>query len=496
MEDERNQPDTMHTTLCPLGMPPRILRALVRKALEPVGPHDQITHVSIESHRAALALRVPLVGDVSESASDVMTRICSTLKIAPTSSVVTLASIHLYALGSVTRVRGDKIVDFAACVGVGADDGCAALVVDVWDEIAMSVVPCHVGAASLCLPSEHCDRPCIIMRLIADKSSELVPTPGVAPSGARPGARPAVAATHRARPVQKKKVAAAVVAVQQPIDEPLPVDTENRRRTVAEDLLGGATCMSDISDIHALYVVLKEGVDAHIDDCRVKAFMILERAPPPICRLCATSYAGHAGTCKQDSRELAVFLNEKDITAFAPAELRTAVASAAYELRAWREWKERALFALKDLELSSLAQRERSFLVSHNIAVDELDAPSRIFDLTRNEAGEVDEEAQLTANIEACRKNMEWFADSSPTRSRFRFKLTIAPSATTTDRFRVITARAAPPWTGLIKALTNNWDDLANRPTRSLLSETVAREMESRKRKRSTKKSKKAVTSV
>jgi hypothetical protein len=493
MEDERRQIDPMHATLCSLGMPPRILRALVRKALEPVGPHDQITHVSIESHRTALALRVPLVGDVSASASDVMTRICSTLKIDPMSSVVTLASIHLYALGSLARVRADKIVDFAACERDGADDSCAALVVDVSNEIEMSVVPCRLGAASLCLPSKHCDRPCIIMRLTAEKSSDPVPAPGVA----LPGARPAVAATHRARPTQKKKkVTDAVVVVPQPIDEPLPVHDENRRRTVAEDLLGGATCMSDISDIRALYVVLKEGVDAHINGCKVKAFMILERAPPPICRLCATSYASHIGTCKQDNRELAVFLNEKDITAFAPAELRMAVASAACELRTWREWKERALFALKDLELSSLAQRERAFLVSHNIAVDELDAPSRIFDLTRNEAGEVDEEAQLAANIEACRKNMEWFADSSPTRSRFRFKLTIAPSAATTDRFRVITARAAPPWTGLIKALTNNWDDLANRPTRSLLSETVAREMESRKRKRSTKKSKKAIKSV
>lgn len=151
-------------------------------------------------------------------------------------------------------------------------------------------------------------------------------------------------------------------------------------------------------------------------------------------------------------------------------------------LSAWRDWKQRTLAELKEQNLQSLAVKEYEFLTSHNIAEDGMDSQSKIFDLVLSPDGTIDKEAQLERNIAACRKNLTWFEDTVPQSAKYRFKMLIWPTPPLKNTYRMITARAAPTWCGLVKALVNKWDEERNCPTRALLQPYMARHLNKLKR--------------
>jgi hypothetical protein len=454
-------------------------QALVRKTLESVDTHDRMTHVQIELHRDPLLIRLP------QSASQDNADITS----------ARLISIHLHSPALIPRSDTLLSLPVEDCL----DEQGIMIIVDAADELDVSIVRCQMDNPSFCLLPPYCPRGTILLRATIEKCHPQANNSATTPVAkektyAQPYPTTHVSAqpyptTHvSAQPYPTDRAPSSIGIDVLPIGRLLPIG----RPGVTDQLLIGLTCLKGINDIRVLYSVLSNGIEAHINKCKVKEFMVLQGIPLPTCAVCNLPYVQQevkAGTkvsasCQHNSEELLMFTTTENQVTIDPCKLGNALLLGEHELQALREWKTRALCVIKAQELSSFAQRERAFLVSHNIASADLNAPDQFFDLIRNETGEVDEEAQLMANLEACSSNMQWFEDTSSDRARFRFKLTIAPPADAPDKFRIITARAAPHWTGLVKALTNNWDNLRNRPTRTLLNAKVSQAIETRKRKR------------
>jgi hypothetical protein len=451
-----------------IGIPIRMSRSLMRKALMHA-VYDCITHIEIEADRSALFVKVP-----GQDKDDGL-----------------LVALHIYAPGSQSSDRNSYFVDLPHKPDhphQSASERCIVVV-----DVQYPHHSCNVDAVqSLCISPL---RPVIILQIHRPITCEYEPS--FVPTLSNPSPH-----THA--------VTIPSITSTRPDDRPMCDDgpmcaTDSRAVPAtgnpiaclghAEMIGAGTACLKGIDDIRCMYLALSNGIDAYINMSKVKAFMILSNVIPPICATCNAGYVQHeaksgttvSASCSHDSKELACLLTSKDHINIDQDTFQSTLASALCELHALRDWKVRALVTLKAQELSNLAQKERAFLVSHNIASEKLNSHKHVFDLIRLHTGEVDEALQLAANIEACSSNMHWFEDTSPARARFRFKLTIAPPVLEPDKYRIITARAAPSWSGLVKALTSNWDETTNLPTRTLLNNNVIKAIESRKRKRPAK---------
>jgi hypothetical protein len=446
--------------LTSLGLPLRMSRSLMRKALEPhqmcmnsPSSPDRLIHIEIEEHRQAIRLQLPR--HKSRHSGDCL-----------------LKSIHIYTPSRTNelQIAQSRFVELDTREVHQESD--ILILVDVADELELSIVQNTSEKSTMCISAPYSNRTIMILRVCAPRC--------VAVDASLSGSM--------ATQASRGNAGVGNVTMAEPMGAISDSPAIHTPSTCTEKLVDATTCLGEIQRIRDMYSILSNGIEAYINKCKVKEFMVLAEVNPPICETCKTVYkelevksgTNVSASCNHDSQELVRLMD----ASVASEDFKSATKSALLELDALRKWKARALSALKLQELSNLAQKERAFLVSHNIASQDLNASQHIFELIRFETGEVDEEAQLNANIDACSRNMQWFEDTSPTRARYRFKLTISPSLLEPEKFRIITARAAPSWNGLVKALTNNWDDTTNRPTRTLLNPRVMQAIETRKRKR------------